>query len=73
MGDVHCNTCHSKSMVQKLGFLRGSIITNDEPLLLTIEGKWLQAIVHIIESEFLDLPCTKQVQLLISIHIHGKF
>jgi hypothetical protein len=20
-GDVHCNACHSKSMVQKLGFL----------------------------------------------------
>jgi len=23
--------------------------------------------------ELLDLPCPKQVQLLISIHIHGKF
>jgi hypothetical protein len=26
-----------------------------------------------IESEFLDLPCPKQVQFLISICIHGKF
>jgi hypothetical protein len=26
-----------------------------------------------MEFEFLDLPCTKQVQLLISIHIHSKF
>jgi hypothetical protein len=26
-----------------------------------------------IESEFLDLLYPKQVQLLISIHIHGKF
>jgi hypothetical protein len=25
------------------------------------------------KSEFLDLPHPKQVQLLISIHIHGKF
>jgi hypothetical protein len=25
------------------------------------------------KSEFLDLPCPKQVQLLISIRIHGKF
>jgi hypothetical protein len=42
-------------------------------MLLTIEGKWLEAIVHMIESEFLDLPSPKQVQLLISIHIYGKF
>jgi hypothetical protein len=41
-------------------------------VLLTIKGKWLKAIVHVIEFEFLDLPCPKQVQFLISIHIHGK-
>jgi hypothetical protein len=40
---------------------------------LTIEGKWLEAIVHMKKSEFLDLPCPKQVQLFISIRIHGKF
>ncbi len=72
-GDVHCDTCHSKSMVQKLGFLHGSIITNDELLLLTIEGKWLEAIVHMIESNFFNLACPKEIQLLISIRIHGKF
>jgi hypothetical protein len=42
-------------------------------MLLTIEGKWLEAIVHMTESKFLDLLCSKQVQLLISICIHGKF
>jgi hypothetical protein len=42
-------------------------------MLLTIEGKWLEAIVHMIESKFLNLPRPKQVQFLISIHIHGKF
>jgi hypothetical protein len=42
-------------------------------MLLTIEDKWLEAIVHMIESKFLDLPRPKQVQLLILIHIHGKF
>ncbi len=46
---------------------------NDEHVLLTIEGKWLEAIVHMTKFEFLDLPRLKQVQLLISIHIHGKF
>ncbi len=60
-------------MVQKLGFLHGSIATNDELVLLTIEGKWLETIVHMTESEFLDLPCPQQVQLFISIHIRGKF
>ncbi len=42
-------------------------------MLLTIEAKWLETIMHMTKSEFLDLPCPKQVQLLISIHIHGKF
>ncbi len=36
-GGVHYKVCHSKSMVQKLGFLCGS--TKDELVLLTIESK----------------------------------
>jgi hypothetical protein len=70
---IYCNDCCSKSIVQKLGFLHGSIVTNDEPMLLTIKDKWLEAIVHMTKSKFLDLPCPKQVQFLISIHIHGRF
>jgi hypothetical protein len=27
------NTCHSKSTIQKLGFLRGSIVSSDEHVL----------------------------------------
>jgi hypothetical protein len=61
MGGVYCNDCCSKSVVQKLGFLPGSIITNDEPMLLTIENKWFEAIVHMIEFEFLDLLHPKQI------------
>jgi hypothetical protein len=72
-GGVYCNVCHSKSKVQKLGFFCGTIATNDEPMLLTIKGKWLETIMHMIEIEFLDLPPPKQVQLLISIHTHGNF
>jgi hypothetical protein len=56
MGDVHCNAYHSKSTIQKLRFLHGSIVINDEPMLLPIESKWLEAIVHMTKSEFLDLP-----------------
>jgi hypothetical protein len=70
---VYCNVCCSKSMIQKLGFLCGSITTNDELVLLTIEGKWLETIVHMIESKILDLPHLELVQFLISIHIHGNF
>jgi hypothetical protein len=36
---VHYDICHSKSMVQKLGFLHDSVATKDEHVLLTIEGK----------------------------------
>ncbi len=59
-------------MVQKLGFLCGSITTNDELVLLTIKGKWLEVIMHVTKSEFLDFLHSKQVQLFISICIHGK-
>jgi hypothetical protein len=73
IGGVYYNACHSKSTSQKLSFFCGSIATNDELVLLTIEGKWLEIIVHMTEFEFVDLPCLKQIQLLISIRIHGKF
>jgi hypothetical protein len=43
MGGVHYNACHSKSMVQKLGLFHGSIVINDELMLLIIEGKWLES------------------------------
>ncbi len=42
-------------------------------MLLTIEGKWLKAIVQMPNFAFLDLIHPKQMQLLISIYIHGKF
>jgi hypothetical protein len=70
---VYYNACRSISTIQKLSFLCGSIITNDEHMLLTIENKWLETIVHMTKFELLDLPYPKQVQLFISIHIHGKF
>jgi len=56
---VYYTTCHSKSMVQKLSFLHGSTATNDEHVLLTIESKWLETIVHMTKSKFLDLPFFK--------------
>ncbi len=49
---VHCNVNRSKLMVKKLIFLHDSIATNDEHVLLIIEDKWLETIVHMIESEF---------------------
>jgi hypothetical protein len=57
----------------KISLFCGCIVTNDEPILLTIEGKWLEAIMHMIEFKFLDFPSPKQVQFFISIHIYSKF
>jgi hypothetical protein len=39
-------------------------------VLLTIKNKWLEAIVHMIKFEFLDLSCPSSI---LSIHIYGKF
>ncbi len=72
-GGIYYNACRSKSTIQKLDFLHGSITTNDEHVLLIIEGKWLETIVYMTKSEFLDLLRPKQVQDLISIHLHDKF
>jgi hypothetical protein len=45
-GDVYSNACCSKSKVVKFEFMCATIITSEEPMLLTIKGKWLEAIVH---------------------------
>jgi hypothetical protein len=73
IGGGHCNACCSKSMVQKLSFIYSSIAPNDEFVLLTINSKWFEIIVHLKKIEFLNLLRPKQIQLFISIHIHGKF
>ncbi len=39
VGGVYCKACCSKSTIQKIGFFCGFIATNDERMLLTIEGK----------------------------------
>jgi hypothetical protein len=67
MGDVHCNVYHLTSKVHKLSFLQGSTLTNDGPILLTIKGKWFEAIVHMTKFEFLNLVRPKQVQFLVPI------
>ncbi len=61
MSDVHCNACHSKSNVHNSSFLRDSIATKDDPILLTIERKWLEVVVHMKEFEFLNLTHPKQI------------
>jgi hypothetical protein len=56
---VYYNAYCSKSMVQNLSFFCGSIATNDELVLWTIEGKWLETIVYMTNFEFLNLPHPK--------------
>jgi mRNA-degrading endonuclease HigB of HigAB toxin-antitoxin module len=50
--DVHCNVCRSKPKDVKYGFLCATILTSKKHMLLTIEGKWLKTIVHMIEFTF---------------------
>lgn len=72
-GDVVCNNCHSKTSVHKVGILRASIATEGDPISITAEGKWLEALVHMPEAEFLNCPRSTQVQILNKIRIQGKF
>jgi hypothetical protein len=57
----------------KIRLFCGSIATNDELVLLTIGGKYFEAIMHMTKYEFLDLPHPNQIQHFISIRIHRKF
>jgi hypothetical protein len=61
MGNVHCNAC-SKSKVKKLSFLCDSITANNKSM-LTIEGKWLEGIVHMIKFAFLNFLHPKKIQI----------
>jgi hypothetical protein len=58
---------------ESMPLLHGSIITNDERMLITIDGKWLEAFVHITKTIFLNLPCLIQIELFISIHTYANF
>jgi hypothetical protein len=43
--DVNCNVCHGKTTIKKAGYLHSSIATTRDPIILTIEGKWLKVVV----------------------------
>jgi hypothetical protein len=43
--DVYCNACCSKSKAVKSELLHVTIITNEEPMLLTIKGKCLETLL----------------------------
>jgi hypothetical protein len=51
--DVNCNVYHGKTTIKKVGYLHASIATAKDPIILTIEGKWLEGVVHMSESNFL--------------------
>jgi hypothetical protein len=67
----NCNAYQSKSKVKNSSFFCGSIATNDEPILLTIESKWVEAIMHMTKFAFLNLIHSKQGQMFIPVHICG--
>jgi len=57
--DVNCNVCHGKTTTKKARYLCASIATTRDPIILTIESKWLEGVVHMLETNFLILPCPK--------------
>jgi len=65
------STCKIKNSKIKLSLCFTT--TNGELMLLTIESKWLKAIVHMTKVAYSKLFCSKQVQFFISIHICDKF
>ncbi len=71
--NAHCNVCCSKFKVKKSSMFHGFIATKNELMLITIDDKLLEAIIHMFKATFLNLPHLKQVQLFVSIHIYGKF
>jgi hypothetical protein len=62
-----------KSKIEKINFLCAFIATNNEHVLLTIEGKWMEAIVHMTNSKLFICLHLKEVQILNKIYICGKF
>jgi len=71
--DVNCNLYHGKTTIKKARYLHTSIVTTEDPIIFTIKGKWLEVMVHMLETNFLILPCPKQIQLLIKTKLWGKF
>ncbi len=70
--DVNCNVCHGKTTIKKARYLCASIATTEDPIILTIEGKWIKGVVHMLETNFLILPHPKEVQLFIKKKLLGK-
>jgi hypothetical protein len=40
--DVNCNVCHGKNTIKKARYLCASIAIIRDPIILTIEGQWLE-------------------------------
>jgi hypothetical protein len=52
--DVHCNVCGVKTTIKKVGFLQASIVpTIGDHVFSTIERKWLEVVVGMLEVDFL--------------------
>ena len=52
--------------------LRASIRYEGEPIPLIVEGKWMEALVHMKELDFLNFPQSIQVQILNKIRIQDE-
>jgi hypothetical protein len=72
--NVHCNMYGVKTTIKKVGFLQASTaptIGNHVPF--TVEGKWIEAMVGMLNADFFVQRHPKQVQLLIKTKLQSKF
>ncbi len=57
--NVHCNVCCVKITIKKVAYLRTLIKTIENLIILTIESKWLEAMMSMSKVNFLIQPHPK--------------
>jgi hypothetical protein len=72
-GNVHYNECHVKITIKNFDYLQASIAMTKNLIILTIEDKWLDAMLGMLEGNFFNQPHPKQTQLLNKTKLWGKF
>ncbi len=55
--DVNCNVYHGNTTIKKVGYLHSSIATTKDPIIFSIEGKWLKFVVRMSKTNFFILTC----------------
>ena len=60
----YCSVCHNVQDVTKKAFLQRKIVNSTQEIIITLEGEWLEALVGMVEEQFLNLPQGQQIKKL---------